>query len=184
MMSSQILVSRPHFDTRIVAQSGSQPPVTNPETTVKENIYAGTSAGLTTAGYRSAKYTPGEWINNNSAILNRAVADRNHAENICNESKTLKAETDAGTLRTQTEGTKQLGARLQDIHRYRSELELFIERLNAETDLLIGCRKRLEKALDATEIPFAIATDNLTCRERRFGPDLVEDQVEEELLKV
>ncbi|XP_048051961.1 tektin-4 [Megalobrama amblycephala] len=183
MMSSQILVSRPHFDTRIVAQNGSQPPVTNPETTVKENVYAGTSAGLATAGYRSAKYTPGEWINNNSDILTRAVANRNHAENICNESKTLKADTDAGTLRTQTEGTKQLGARLQDIHRYRSELELFIERLNAETDLLIGCRRRLEKALDATEIPFAIATDNLTCRERRFGPDLVEDQVEEELLK-
>ncbi|XP_056090327.1 tektin-4 [Rhinichthys klamathensis goyatoka] len=183
MMSSQVLVSRPHFDTRVVARNGSQPPVTNPETTVKENVYAGTSAGLATAGYRSAKYTPEEWITNNSALLNRAVVDRNRAENICHESKALKAETDAGTLRTQTEGTKHLGERLQDIHRWRSELARFIERLNAETHLLVGSRRRLEKALDATEIPFAIATDNLTCRERRFGPDLVEDPVQEELLK-
>jgi len=184
MMSSQVLVSRPHFDTRVVARNGSQPPVTNPETTVKENVYAGTSGGLATAGYRSAKYTPEEWITNNSALLNRAVVDRNRAENICHESKALRVETDAGTLRTQTDGTKRLGERLQDIHRWRSELAQFIERLNAETHLLVGSRRRLEKALDATEIPFAIATDNLTCRERRFGPDLVEDQVQEELLKV
>lgn len=182
-MSSQVLVSRPYFDIRAVAQNGSQPPLTEPETTVKENLYAGTSAGLATAGYRSAKYTPEEWFANNSALLNRAVANRNHAERIRQETKALKAQTDAGTLRTQTAGTKHLGERLQDIHRWRSELERFIERLAAETELLIGTRRRLEKALDATEIPFAIATDNLTCRERRFGPDLVKDQVEDELLK-
>lgn len=182
-MSSQVLVSRPHFDTRAVAQNGSQPPVPAPETAVKESLYAGTSAGLATAGYRSAKYTPEEWIANNSALLNRAVADRNHAERIRQESKALKAETDSETLRTQTDGTKHLGERLQDIHRWRSELERFIERLTAETELLTASRRRLEKALDATEIPFAIASDNLTCRERRFGPDLVKDQVEEELLK-
>ncbi len=183
-MSSHILVSRPYFDTRVAAQNGSQPQLANPETTVKENVYAGTSSGLATAGYRSAKYIPEEWLTNNSALLNRSVADRDHAVRICTESKALKAETDTGTLRTQTAGTKHLGNRLQDIHRFRSELEQLIERLIAETDLLTASRRRLEKALDATEIPFAIATDNLTCRERRFGPDLVEDQVEEELLKV
>ncbi|XP_051993757.1 tektin-4 [Xyrauchen texanus] len=181
-MSSQVLVSRPRFDTRAVAQNGSQPPI-EPETSVKENLYAGTSAGLATAGYRSAKYTTDEWFANNSALLNRAVTDRSLAERIRHESKALKAETDTGTFRIQTEGTKHLGERLQDIHRWRSELERFIERLAAETDLQTRSRRRLERALDATEIPFAIAIDNLTCRERRFGPDLVQDQVEEELLK-
>lgn len=183
-MSSQVLVPRPHFDTRTIAQNGSQPPVPAPNIAVKESLYAGTSAGLATAGYRSAKYSPEEWFANNSALLNRAVADRNHADRIRQESKALKAETDSGTLRTQTDGTKQLGERLQDIHRWRSELERFIERLTAETELLTASRRRLEKALDATEIPFAIASDNLTCRERRFGPDLVKDEVEDELLKV
>ncbi|KAA0721859.1 Tektin-4 [Triplophysa tibetana] len=182
-MSSQVLVSRPYFDTRAVAQNGSQPPVPAPRTAVKESLYAGTSAGLATAGYRSAKYAPEEWFANNSALLHRAVADRDQAERIRQESKALKAETDCGTLRTQTDGTKHLGERLQDTHRWRSELERFIERLTAETELLTSSRRRLEKALDATEIPFAIASDNLTCRERRFGPDLVEDEVEEELLK-
>ncbi|KAG5854082.1 hypothetical protein ANANG_G00033760 [Anguilla anguilla] len=49
--------------------------------------------------------------------------------------------------------------------------------------MLLGQKRRLEKALEATEIPYAIATDNLTCRERRLGPDLVKDEVEDQLLK-
>ena len=43
---------------------------------------------------------------------------------------------------------------------------------------------RLEKALDATEIPMQIASDNLECRSRRQGPDLVKDNVEIQLLRV
>ncbi|KAL0615145.1 Tektin-4 [Plecturocebus cupreus] len=38
-------------------------------------------------------------------------------------------------------------------------------------------------ALDATEVPFSIATDNLQCCERRQHPNLVRDHVETELLK-
>jgi len=38
--------------------------------------------------------------------------------------------------------------------------------------------------LDATEIPMQIATDNLECRSRRQGPDLVKDNVEIQLLRV
>ncbi len=146
MMSSHILVSRPYFDTRVAAQDGSQPQLANPETTVKENVYAGTSSGLATAGYRSAKYIPEEWLTNNSALLNRSVADRNHAVRICTESKALKAETDAGTLRTQTAGTKHLGNRLQDIHRFRSELEQLIERLIAETEPADGLQAAAGKS--------------------------------------
>ncbi|XP_014040305.1 tektin-4, partial [Salmo salar] len=107
----------------------------------------------------------------------------NNAERICHDSKTLYKETEAGTLHTQAEGTRHLGERLQHIHFWKSELQRHIEKLVAETDLLLQQKRRLLKSLDATEIPFAIATDNLTCRERRLGPDLVKDHVEEELLK-
>ncbi|CDR00990.1 unnamed protein product, partial [Oncorhynchus mykiss] len=82
-------------------------------------------------------------------------------------SKTLDTETEAGTLRTQAEGTRHLGEKLQHIHFWKSELQRHIKKLVAETDLLLGQKRRLLNALDATEIPFAIATDNLTCRERR-----------------
>ena len=53
-----------------------------------------------------------------------------------------------------------------------------------ETDLLLAQKKRLENALRATEVPLHIATDNLNCRQRRLGVDLVQDDVEISLLKV
>ncbi|XP_030636744.1 tektin-4 [Chanos chanos] len=182
-MSSHVVVSRPRFDSRAVALGDEQRPPKDAESSVRENLYAGTSAGLATAGYRSAKYTQEEWFANNYATLNQAVTDYNNAEKLRHESKTLYTDTEAGTFRTQTEGTRYLGERLVDIHFWKSELEQNIKQIAAETELLLGQKRRLEKALDTTEIPFAIATDNLTCRERRFGPDLVKDQVEEELLK-
>ncbi|XP_062311834.1 tektin-4 [Osmerus eperlanus] len=176
---SELLVSRPHFDSRYVAQEGQ--PLKDPEATVKEDFYP--SSGLATAGFRSAKYTTEEWHSNNYSILHQAVNDRNHAEKICLESKAFSSAAEAESLRAQSEGTRHLGERLQDIHFWKSELQRHIEELVAETDLLLGLKRRLEKALDTTEIPFAIATDNLSCRERRLGPDLVKDRVEEELIK-
>ncbi|XP_010904330.2 tektin-4 [Esox lucius] len=180
-MSSGVLVSRPHFDSRAVVQAAGPTKHTDADAAVTDGLYP--SSGLATAGYRSAKYTTEDWYGNNLSTLNQAVADRSNAERIRIESKTLCTETEAGTLRSQAEGTRRLGERLQDMHLWKSELQRHIERLIAETDLLLGQKRRLEKALDATEIPFAIATDNLTCRERRPGPDLVKDLVEEELLK-
>ncbi|XP_071031999.1 tektin-4-like [Oncorhynchus clarkii lewisi] len=93
-------------------------------------------------------------------------------ERIRHESKTLDTETEAGTLRTQAEGTRHLGERLQHIHFWKSELQRHIKKLVAETDLLQQ-KRRLLKALDATEIPFAIATDNLTCRDGDREVDLI-----------
>ncbi|XP_045546783.1 tektin-4 isoform X2 [Salmo salar] len=180
-MSSEVLVPRHNFDSRSVAQAGDPFPPTDAEATFKEGFYP--SSGLATAGYRSAKYSPEEWHINNFSTLHQAVTDRNNAERICHDSKTLYKETEAGTLHTQAEGTRHLGERLQHIHFWKSELQRHIEKLVAETDLLLQQKRRLLKSLDATEIPFAIATDNLTCRERRLGPDLVKDRVEEELLK-
>ncbi|KAF7656674.1 hypothetical protein LDENG_00037710 [Lucifuga dentata] len=176
-MSSEFLVSRQHFDSRAVAQGLPAE---------KERTEPGTpqpSSGSATAGYRSAKYTPGEWHYNYRTILHQADTDCDAARRIQRESKSLYQITDAATQRTQAEGTSLLGERLQEIHLWKSELHRHIDQLQADIDALLAVKTRLEKALDATEIPFAIATDNLNCRGRRLGPDLVRDTVEEELLK-
>lgn len=166
-------MSRPRCDSRCGDRGapGSQPPVQP-------------SSGSATAGYRSAKYTPAEWFSNYHSILQQAAADRLAARSIQRESRTLKGDSEADTLSTQADGTRLLGERLQEIHCWKSELQRHIDRLQADTDSLLALKTRLEKALDATEAPFAIATDNLSCRARRPGPDLVRDSVEEELLKV
>ncbi|XP_060755564.1 tektin-4 [Neoarius graeffei] len=169
-MSALVLPARPRYGAL-------------PEETLNQSTYSGTSAALATAGYRSAQYTPDEWIANNRAALNRAAADSASAEQIQRASRALRAETEATAALRQTDGTRHLGARLQDIHFRRSELERHITRLLTDTERLATLKRRLEKALHATEIPFAIATDNLTCRDRRTGPDRVQDRVQEELLK-
>lgn len=177
-MSSDVLVSRPHFDSRAVAQGlpETDPPV---ELEVPQP-----SSGSATAGYRSAKYSPAEWFTKYHTILQQAGTDRQEAHSIQRRSRSLYQDTEAATVRTQAKGTRLLGERLQEIHGWKSELQRHIEQLLADTQALLALKTRLEKALDATETPYAIATDNLTCRARRLGPDLVRDSVEEELLKV
>ncbi|KAG9262661.1 tektin-4 [Astyanax mexicanus] len=165
-MSSQVLA--PRFD---------------PTTVPDRELPVAPSAGLATAGFRSAKYSPREWQENNSATLQRALTDQQHAQRVLRASRALSAEAAAGTQDAQSRGTLLLGARLQDVHSRRTELQRGAERLQAETELLQDHKRRLEKALLTTDLPLTISTDNLTCRENRFGPDLVQDPVEEELLK-
>lgn len=153
------------------------------EHTIPINTGAYTSQGAPTAGFRSAKYTPEEWHKNNYAKFYQSFTDRDQAERIQHESKKLANETLALTNRTQADVTKKLGERIHDINFWKFELQREIDDLIAETDLLFLQKVRLEKALDATEIPMQIATDNLECRFRRQSPDLVKDDVEIQLLR-
>lgn len=142
------------------------------------------SSGLATAGFRTAKFLPEEWHQNNYIRYHEAFADRDHSERCRHESQNLANYTAELAQRTQEDSTAKVGQRLQDIHFWKSELQREIEDLVAETDQMAAQKLRLERAIDATEIPYSIATDNLQCRERRQHPDLVRDQVEAELLKV
>lgn len=178
-MCSDVLVSRPHYDSRAVAQGV---PEKDPASEVPEIPQP--SSGSATAGYRSAKYIPTEWFSGYQTLLQQARTACHEAAANQRRSRTLNQDTEAATFKTQAHGTRLLGERLQEIHYWKSELQRHIEQLLADTESLVALKTRLEKALDATEIPFAIATDNLTCRARRLGPDLVRDTVEEELLKV
>ncbi|XP_026216361.1 tektin-4-like [Anabas testudineus] len=175
-MSSEVLVSRPHYDSRAVAQGVLK------ESPVGLEVPQ-SSSGSGTTGYRSAKYTPAEWFSNYHSILQQAGTDHHEAQSIQRESRTLYQDTEEATLKTQAEGTRLLGERLQDIHYWKSELQRHIDHLLTDTETLLALKTRLEKALDATETPYAITTDNLNCRTRRLGPDLVQDTVEEELMK-
>lgn len=148
------------------------------------NTGAYTSSGLATAGFRTAKYLMDEWFQNCYARYHQAFADRDNSERQRHESRQLAAETEALAQRTQQDSTRKVGERLEDMHCWKSELQREIDELSAETELMRAQKRRLERALDATALPFSIATDNLQCRERRQHPDLVRDYVEVELLKV
>nr|XP_019611736.1 PREDICTED: tektin-4 isoform X1 [Rhinolophus sinicus] len=150
---------------------------------IARNTGAYTSSGLATAGFRTAKYLVDEWFQNCYAHYHQAFADRDQSERQRQESQQLAAETEALAQRTQEDSTRKVGERLQELHCWKSELQHEVDQLVAETDLLLAQKQRLECSLDATAVPFSIATDNLQCRERRQHPDLVRDYVEMELLK-
>ncbi|KAF7218201.1 tektin-4 [Nothobranchius furzeri] len=175
-MSSEVLVPQPHFDSRSVAQEALEK---SPD--LKDIPQP--SSGSATVGYRSAKYTPAEWFSNYQTLIRQAGSDHHEAQSIQRKSRTLNRNTHDATVETQSLGTRLLGERLQEIHYWRSELQRHVEQLQADSEALLQVKVRLERVLDATEIPYAIATDNLTCRTRRLGPDLVRDSVEEELMK-
>ncbi|XP_004627973.1 tektin-4 [Octodon degus] len=142
-----------------------------------------TSSGLATTGFRTAKYLEDEWFQNCYARYHQALADRDASERQRHESRQLATETEVLAERTQQDSTRKLGERLQDAHCWKSELQQEVNTLAAETDLLLAQKQRLERALDATALPFSMVTDHLQCRERRQHPDLVRDRVEIELLK-
>ncbi|NXP55782.1 TEKT4 protein, partial [Heliornis fulica] len=147
------------------------------------NAVPDTSSGLASAGFHTAKYLPPEWRQRNFDVYREAFAGCERAERSRAEAKELTKQAAAAAQRAQQDSTAALGQRLQDIHFWKTELQKVIEDLDAETSLLSAQKLRLERALDATEVPYAIATDNLQCRERRQPPDLVSDEVEKELLK-
>jgi len=143
----------------------------------------GNDIGISTMGYRSAKYNPPEWHESNYAKYYQSFADRDNADKVRHNAKDVMKETEAKTNETQADSTKKLGERLKDINFWKFELERNINDVIAETDLLLEQKKRLENALRSTEVPLHITTDNLNCRQRRQNIDLVQDDVELNLLK-
>ncbi|KAL8579400.1 hypothetical protein ACOMHN_026765 [Nucella lapillus] len=155
----------------------------NPQMEITYSGNTGNDMGISTMGYRSAKYNPSEWHEGNYAKYYQSFVDRDQAERVRHESKRTRNETEETTIKTQDDVTKKLGERCQDIDFWKSELNREIVDLREETDRLLAQKKRLENALRATEIPLHIATDNLNCRQRRQGLDLVQDDPEISLLK-
>lgn len=153
----------------------------NFEPTYSGNV--GNDMGMSTMGYRSAKYNPPEWHETNYAKYYQSFADRDNSERVRHESKRTMKETDATTEKTQSESTKKLAERVHDINFWKFELNREINDIRAEKELLFAQKNRLENALRSTEIPLHIATDNLNCRQKRQGVDLVQDDVELNLLK-
>ncbi|NXT74582.1 TEKT4 protein, partial [Zapornia atra] len=138
---------------------------------------------LAAAGFHTAKYLPPEWYQRNFDLYHKALSGCERAEQGRAEANELAEHAAAAAQRAQQDSTAALGQRLKDIHFWKTALQKEIEDLDAETNLLAAQKLRLERALDATEVPYAIAMDNLQCRERRQPPDLVRDEVERELLK-
>lgn len=142
----------------------------------------GVGKGISTIGFRTAKYTPCEWAESNYTRYHQAFADRDTSERQRHEAHRTMLETDALTRKNQHESTKRLSERLHDVTYWKTELEREIRDMIEEISLLCAQKKRLENSLMATEVPLYLAQDNLESRTRRENGDLVDDAVERQLL--
>ncbi|KAI3381180.1 hypothetical protein SNEBB_008607, partial [Seison nebaliae] len=143
----------------------------------------GIGTGISTMGFRTSKYTPVEWHENNHEVAYSAFATRNMSENARQKTQKCIYQTAEITNKLQKESTERLKERLKDINSWKQELHRDIDLMKQEIDDLLKSRTRLQLALDATYIPLEIATENLETRRRKYGVCNVTDEVELQLFR-
>ncbi|XP_059511422.1 tektin-1 [Stegostoma tigrinum] len=129
------------------------------------------------------KFLPQEWHLSNKSRYNDAEVQRSRSERLVLESERLVGEIENSTRKTQRDVNKKLDQRIEEVTYWEKELNTKLEELTDETELLMGQKIRLEKALDSYCALLCIAQQCLLNREKRVGIDLVHDEVERELLK-
>ncbi|XP_067866103.1 tektin-1 [Heterodontus francisci] len=129
------------------------------------------------------KFLPQEWHFSNKSRYNNAEVQRSRSERLVLESERLVDEIENTTRKTQRDVNKKLDQRIEEVTYWEKELNTKLDELSDETELLLGQKTRLEKALDSYYTLLCIAQQCLLNREKRVGIDLVHDEVERELLK-
>ncbi|XP_064634138.1 tektin-3-like isoform X1 [Lineus longissimus] len=130
-----------------------------------------------------ARFSPSDWKASNNAQFGLSDKERNFAERLRADCWRAVKSTDARTRNRQTDVTKRLGERVEDIHFWKKEL-IKEKDLNCdETGRLEEHKRVLESALQHTQNPFHIAEECLMHREKRRGIDMVHDDVEKSLVR-
>ncbi|KAK4879273.1 hypothetical protein RN001_007419 [Aquatica leii] len=133
--------------------------------------------------YSITRYSEGEWRRHNEEILNRTREVQHKANLVDWNGYRCCEQTRADIDKNQEDNTRRLTQRAQDVHRWKCELEMAIAAATEELNLLETERTRLKSAAAVLMIPESICGECLERRTGRLDPDLVRDEVEEELIK-
>ncbi|CAJ0926700.1 unnamed protein product [Ranitomeya imitator] len=129
------------------------------------------------------RYTPDDWHKSNLNNYRESESSRRSAERLRVDTSRLIQERDQKTRKVQTDTSKDLGERVNDIAFWKSEINHEIDQMIGETNALSEVKRRLERALAETEGPLQVAQECLYHREKRMSIDLVHDDVEKQLLQ-
>lgn len=88
-----------------------------------------------------------------------------------------------GTDGDQQENRDRLSKRAGEINQWKTELQQALLEITDEIELLEGELRRVKQSLSVLTIPESISGEFLQIRTIRLEPDLVRDDVEEELVK-
>ncbi|CAH2292081.1 tektin-3 [Pelobates cultripes] len=129
------------------------------------------------------RYSPDDWYKSNQQNYRESESSRRSAERLRLDTSRLIQEKDQKTRKFQSDTSKDLGERVNDITFWKSEIIHEIDQMIGETNALSEVKRRLERALAETEGPLQVAQECLYHREKRMSIDLVHDDVEKQLLQ-
>ncbi|XP_017771262.1 PREDICTED: tektin-4 [Nicrophorus vespilloides] len=133
--------------------------------------------------YSVARFSEGEWRSHNKQVLDSVVGFQHQANLLEYNSKEGIEQTRAATDRNQADSTRRLKQREQELHRWKCELERAISASAEEIAMMQEQRRRLKQSMAVLQLPESIAGECLDRRTGRLDPELVRDEVEEELIK-
>lgn len=129
------------------------------------------------------KHSTFEWHKSNNKNYSSAETERASAERLQSESKRLTDETDEITRFTQEDVNKKLAQRLRELNFWKDEVQSQLQAVDKEIETLLKYKGNLENSLESTEHPQSVTTSCLTYRQGREAIDMVQDDVENNLLK-
>ncbi|NXL45304.1 TEKT1 protein, partial [Podilymbus podiceps] len=129
------------------------------------------------------KFHPSEWDIANQMQCASTESQKSRSERVIAESRRLLDEIGKATQKTQSDVSRKIEQRREEIKFWKQELDNKLEQLVHETEVLLTFKTRVQKSLESCREPLIIAQKCLLNRQRRSGIDLVHDEVEQELLK-
>ena len=130
------------------------------------------------------RYATSDWHTNNHVIATNAERQRNASHDVRQEARFLRNETDNKTKWDQHDNNTRLADRIDIIRKWKDTLERTLADLDKEIADLNTAKEETELALENMNLPTEVNVENLTTREGRQNIDVVEDEAEDELLKV
>ncbi|PAA69953.1 hypothetical protein BOX15_Mlig027076g1, partial [Macrostomum lignano] len=131
----------------------------------------------------NAKYQPVDWFTNAYAISSNAERQREASDQVRQEARFLRNETDNKTKWDQKDNNTRLADRVDVIRKWKEILEQTLGDLDAEIAKLSESKEQTEEALERKNLPTDTVNECLTVRDGRRSIDNVEDEIEHQLRK-
>ena len=130
------------------------------------------------------RHATSDWFTSNYTISTNAERQRVASDDVRQESRFLRNETDNKTKWDQLDNNTRLADRVDNIRKWKDILERTLANLDKEIADLSQSKDLLEQSLEEKNLPTEVNVENLVIREGRQNIDVVEDEVEDQLKKV
>ncbi|XP_048512381.1 tektin-4-like [Athalia rosae] len=133
--------------------------------------------------YSITRFSPGEWRAHNRTFFNESNRMIHDAQLAAHNGKNSIQRVFKEADDQQRENKNRLSDRSREVFKWKSELERALITMTEEIELLEVEYRRVKSSLSVLTIPESIAGEFLQLRSTRLEPDLVRDEVNDELIK-